>query len=80
MGHKRPSTRTLKESGEKVVHHPDGSQVMIPSDSLVAGIVATEGAARRSAQSLDRKRLKAVDHKVASLDSGEPVPDDQRVV
>ncbi len=30
MGDKRPSTRTLP-NGQKVTHHPDGTQVLIPT-------------------------------------------------
>lgn len=79
MGAKRVSTRILP-SGEKVRHHPDGTQRLIPHNRVVATLVATRAATAEAAAGLDAKLLEAVEVKRALLDAGDPVPEDKRVI
>jgi hypothetical protein len=80
MGEKRPSVRTLP-SGERVTHHPDGNQVLIPSESAVSNFLdSNEEALQAANDRLTQDRLAAVAAKRQSLDAGTPVPNDKRVV
>ena len=79
MGAKRPSVRTLK-TGEKVVHYPSGEQLLVAHNSLLDTLVSTEEADRAADAALTDQRLAAVDAKRESLDAGDAVPDDKRVV
>lgn len=80
MGAKRPSVRTLKGSGEKVVHHPSGVQEIVPGRSLAATLASTEDDTRRGAERQSRSRLDSIQAKRDSLSSGDSVPDAQRPV
>lgn len=80
MGDKRPTIRTLKSSGEKVTHYPDGTQVMIPADPLAESLKDTESVLRSSERKKAEARQEAVEAKRDSLASGNSVPSDKRVV
>ena len=79
MGDKRPSVRTLP-SGEKVVHHPDGTQRLIPSGRAKATLAATAAQADADAAALESRMLDAVAAKREALASGDAVPGDKRPV
>lgn len=80
MGAKKPSVRTLP-SGEQVTHYPDGTQELIPGPSAVGSYLDdAEEAMQAANDQLAEKRLEAVSDKQASLDAGNPVPTDKRVV
>jgi hypothetical protein len=80
MGEKRASRRTLP-SGETVIHHPDGNQVLVPSGSPVNDFLdSTEEATQAANDRLTEDRLAAIAGKQESLDAGNPVPHDKRVV
>lgn len=80
MAAKKPVTRTLKNSGEKVTYHPDGVRQIVNPGSLAATLAATEEVDRESDSQLSDQRLAAVEHKRDSLSSGDSVPDDKRPV
>lgn len=80
MGAKKPSVRTLP-SGEKVTHYPDGTQVLIPGPSTLTSYLDGAEAAMQAANAeLAQKRMAMVTEKRDSLDAGNPVPTDKRVV
>lgn len=79
MGKKRSSIRTLP-SGEKVVHHPDGSQTLIVSAGLRDTVESTENAMREADLAKTAARLAAIKAKRDALASGDAVPDDKRAV
>lgn len=80
MGATRPTIRTLP-SGEKVMHYPDGHQELIPRSSPVADLLASREEILAAANDeLAAQRMAAVAEKQESLDAGNPVPPDKRVV
>lgn len=80
MGSKKPSIRTLP-SGEKVTHYPDGTQVLMPTASPIGSYLdGAEEAMQAANDELAQQRLAAVTEKQGSLDAGNPVPHDKRVV
>ena len=80
MGSKRPSIRTLP-SGERVMHYPDGHQELIRDSSPISDMLGCrEEELHIASQELAAQRLEAVDRKRESLDAGNPVPHDKRVV
>jgi hypothetical protein len=80
MGEKIPSVRTLP-SGEKVIHYPDGNQVLIPSGSPIDDFLdSNEESIQAANDLLTADRIAAITDKRESLDAGTPVPHDKRVI
>lgn len=79
MTEKKPRTRTLK-SGEKVIVLEDGVKQMIAANSLANTLMATDNAMREEDAAKTAARLEAIQVKRDSLDAGDAVPDDKRVV
>lgn len=80
MGKKRDSVRTLPDSGEKVVHHPDGEQDLVRTGREVKRLASGAEAAAARVQALREAALRDVRDKRESLDAGDPVPHDKRPV
>lgn len=80
MGDKKITTRTVKGTDEKVLHHPDGTQHLVPRRSLAAALAQTEDQARAADAALTAARLEAVEGKRESLSAGDSVPDDKRAI
>lgn len=79
MGNKKPSVRTLP-TGEKVTHHPDGTQVMLYRNSLGGQLAAVESLQTAESAALTEQRLAAVEEKRAAQQAGTPVPRDKSVL
>lgn len=79
MGDKKPSVRTLP-SGEKVTHYPDGTQVMLPRNTLADAFAKADKDLAAANDELTDKRLQAVADKVDAQRSGRPVPADKTVL
>ena len=80
MGEKRDSVRTLADSGEKVVHHPDGEQDLIRKARTPRRLASSAGSAFTGVRELRERALRRVQEKRDSLDAGDSVPDDKRPV
>ena len=79
MGDKKPSIRTLP-GGDKVMHYPDGTQVMQPCNRLGDALTKAEKDHGAANDELTDKRLQAVADKVEAQRSGRPVPSDKSVL
>lgn len=80
MGNTRPTVRTLP-TGEKVMHYPDGHQELIPSGSPINDYLdSNEEAIQVANDLLTEERIATITEKQESLDAGNPVPNDKRVV
>lgn len=79
MGDKQPSVRTL-ETGEKVTHYPDGTQVLLPANNLADALGAQTQQQETASAELRNVLVDAATTKREALASGNPVPPDKRVV
>jgi hypothetical protein len=79
MGDKKPSIRTLP-GGDKVMHYPDGTQVMQPCNRLGAALIKAEEGHAAANDELTDRRLQAVADKVEAQRGGRPVPADKSVL
>lgn len=72
----KPRTR----KGEKIVVLEDGTEQLVPHNSLAHTLAHTDNAMREEDAAKTAARLAAVDAKRDRLASGDAVPDDKRVV
>ena len=79
MGDIQPSVRTLP-TGEKVTHYPDGTQVMLPRNSLSDALDANSAEQETASAALRDALVAAATTKREALADGNPVPSDKRVV
>lgn len=81
MGDKQVSVRTLP-SGEQVYHHPDGTQVMLPHNTVSDLYETDEHLDTRLWLDAEKTqhRLTAVEEKRAAQAAGRPVPHDKSPV
>jgi hypothetical protein len=79
MGDKQPSVRTLA-SGEKVRHHPDGTQVLIHDDTRRSRVHDRQQELEDAHAALNEVHLAAVDAKRVRQAAGRPIPHDKRSV
>lgn len=79
VGDKQPSVRTL-ETGEKVIHYPDGRQVLEPHNSLADALDEQSENQEAASEALRQSLIDAATIKREALASGTPVPPDKRIV
>jgi hypothetical protein len=79
MGKKRTSTRTLP-SGERVRHHPDGTQTLVSESKADRFLKAVSDNTEKRMAELDAALLGAISEKRAELEAGDAVPDDKRPI
>ncbi len=79
MGEKKPTTRTLP-TGEKITHHPDGREVLQPTNTLAGLLNATAEQQEAEGAALQERLVEAATSKREEMGSGDPVPSDKRVV
>jgi hypothetical protein len=63
-----------------VIHHPDGTQYLLPTNSLVNTLMSTESAMRQDAADKEALRMSTIEAKRESLATGDAVPSEKRVV
>lgn len=79
MGEKRISSKTLP-SGEKVWDHPDGKQVLQPTNSLSAALAAQANELVAASSALTDRLVQAAIDKREAQAAGDAVPSDKRSV
>lgn len=76
MTEEGPTEKTL-EDGTKVMEHSDGTQVMLPHNSLSAALDGLQEAQGVANAAQTAQRLAAVEAKRAAQASGDSVPSDK---
>lgn len=66
--------------GEKIIVLEDGTEQLVPVNTLAVTLAATDNAMRQEDAAKTAARLAAIDAKRESLASGDAVPHDKRVV
>ncbi len=78
MGEKRDSIRTLP-TGEQVIHSPDGTQRLIPTNILADRLAAVQTEYEWANAERQHALLSEVTSKQEAMDGGlQPVPADKR--